>query len=143
MIGDVLRLVAGVGCGLVTGVLFAFSAGVMTALGRLPAGRGAAAMQAINVAIQNPLFLAVFAGTALASVGLVVAVPVTGGPATAVAGAAIYVVGVFGVTVVVNVPLNDALDADAGTWERYRVRWTRWNHLRTVAGAVALALLLV
>lgn len=145
---EVLRIVATVGCGLVAGVFFAFSAGVMTALGRLPAARGAAAMQGINTAVLNPVFLGVFVGTALVCAALVVAVLVTGESVGPVVGALLYLVGGFGVTAAANVPMNDALaavdpESDAGlaAWERYRVRWTAWNHLRTVATAAAVAVL--
>lgn len=60
-----------------------------------------------------------------------------------VLAAGLYLVGVLGVTGVVNVPLNDALDAGRVAWADYRVRWTRWNHVRLVAGTGSLALLLV
>ena len=59
-------------------------------------------------------------------------------------GALLFLVGVFLVTVLVNVPLNNALAAlDLGSrqgkefWERYRVRWTRWNHVRALAAVAA------
>jgi uncharacterized membrane protein len=58
-----LTLVAALGCGLMAGVFFAFSAFVMKALSRLPPAEGIAAMQCINVAVINPLFLGVFIGT--------------------------------------------------------------------------------
>jgi uncharacterized membrane protein len=58
-----LTLLAALGCGLMAGIFFAFSAFVMKALSRLPASEGMAAMQAINVAILNPLFFVVFFGT--------------------------------------------------------------------------------
>lgn len=134
---SVLPVLAGVGCGLVAGLLFVFSAGIMSGLGRLPGEQGAVAMRAINRGVLNPVFLGVFAGTGLVLVGAAV---VTGGPTVVAAG--LYLVGVLGVTGVVNVPLNEALDADRVPWERYRVRWTRWNHVRTVAAVGALALLL-
>jgi uncharacterized membrane protein len=48
------------------------------------------------------------------------------------------------VTIVFNVPLNNALavvDRDAGDagwiWARYRRQWLAWNHVRTVAGILA------
>ena len=59
-----LSVGAAVGCGLIGGLLFAFSSFVMTALARQPAECGIRTMQAINVAILNPLFLSVFLGTA-------------------------------------------------------------------------------
>ena len=46
----VLTIAAALASGLAAGVFFAFSTFPMPALGRLPAPRGAAAMQAINVA---------------------------------------------------------------------------------------------
>ena len=60
-----LTCVTALGCGLIAGLFFAFSIAVMQALARLPAAGGIAAMQSINSAILNPLFLAVFLGTAV------------------------------------------------------------------------------
>jgi uncharacterized membrane protein len=63
------------------------------------------------------------------------------------AGTVIYVVGTIGVTIAGNVPLNDALamvnpDSAAGAtlWARYLTDWTFWNHVRTVAAAIAAVL---
>ena len=63
-----------------------------------------------------------------------------------VAGSLLYLVGTIGVTIALNVPLNDALAAvapnsaeGAGLWMRYIVNWTAWNHVRTVAALTALA----
>ena len=57
-----------------------------------------------------------------------------------VLGGAVYVLGHFGTTAAFNVPLNEALDrvdpasAEAArVWADYVVRWTHWNHVRTVA----------
>ena len=58
-----LTLFAALGCGLMAGFFFAFSASVMKALARLPAAEGIAAMQSINVAVINPVFLGAFLGT--------------------------------------------------------------------------------
>ncbi|WP_300017866.1 anthrone oxygenase family protein [Pseudonocardia sp.] len=136
-----LQALAAVGSGLVAGLFLAFSVSVMPGLRGLPAGQGAAAMRAFNDAILNPVFLALFAGTALVSAALVVAVGVTGGSAGAAVGAALYLGGAIGVTAAVNVPMNIALAADEPAWERYLVRWTRWNHVRALVTAVATAFL--
>ncbi len=56
------------GCGLIPGGFFASSAFVMKTLARLPAEKGIAAMQSINIAVLNPQFLGVFLGTAAACV---------------------------------------------------------------------------
>ena len=154
--GDVitgLSIVAAVGCGLVAGVFFAFSSFVMKALAKLPENAGLPAMQSINVVVLNPVFLGVFMGTALVCLGLAVMAGLNWdrpGSAWVMAGCLFYIVGTFGVTVFGNVPLNDALaavqpgDASASAaWADYVVRWTRWNHVRTIAGALALACFLL
>src|SRR5690606_30807744 len=109
-----LLLVSAVGCGLMAGVYFAFSAFVMTALSRIDAASAVAAMQSINTVILRSLFMPLFFGTTVAA--LVVAVLALfrwGAPgATAMfAGGLVYVLGMFVVTIARNVPLNDALQA--------------------------------
>jgi uncharacterized membrane protein len=148
MTEDVISLstvVAAVGSALVAGVMLAFSTSVMPGLGRRPASQAAAAMQAMNAAILNPVFGLAFGGTLLVCVALAVTAPFTGDHGDAgwrALGALLYVVGTFGVTMAVNVPLNEALDevdpespAGSEMWGRFRTRWTAWNNLRTVAGA--------
>ncbi|MBN9242683.1 MAG: DUF1772 domain-containing protein [Mesorhizobium sp.] len=140
-----LTVAAILGSGLMAGLFFAFSTAVMAALARLPEGQGAAAMNAVNIVILNPVFLAVFMGTALVSLALG-ARAVLGwsqpGSAWLLAGSLFYLVGIFGVTAVFNVPLNDALAAapgDAQAWSRYLAEWVPWNNVRTLAGLAALA----
>ena len=147
----VATLVSAIGGGLVAGLFFAFSACVMTALGRrLPAAHGIAAMQAINVAILNPVFLLLFVGTTASSVLLAVTAPFGDEPGAIwrLVGGVLFVVGAFLVTVVCNVPLNDALakvdpvsSEGARVWERYLARWTAWNHVRTLAAGGAATIL--
>lgn len=110
-------------------------------------------MQAINVAVINPLFLGAFLGTAAVCAGVVVAAASRWdrpGAAYLLAGGLLYLIGTFGVTVVRNVPLNDALaavgpaDPDGPRrWSDYVRRWTAWNHVRTVAGVAAMATFIV
>ena len=59
----VITSLAILGAGIVTGLLFAFSNFVMTALARLPEEHGMFAMQQINEKIINPIFLLFFLGT--------------------------------------------------------------------------------
>jgi uncharacterized membrane protein len=69
IINDLLsavKLLSALGCGLMAGLFFAFSVSVMRAFAGLPSAAGVAAMQSINVAIINPMFLAAFFGTAAA-----------------------------------------------------------------------------
>jgi uncharacterized membrane protein len=60
------------------------------------------------------------------------------------AASAIYLIGCIGVTMLRNVPLNNALAAvppgtpeAAALWTRYLSEWTLWNTVRTVAPAVS------
>ena len=136
---------AALGAGLMAGLFFAFSVSVMRALASRPPAEGIAAMQAINRAILNPVFLVVFTGTALASVATLFS-----GNAWLLAGGALYLAGGFGVTALFNVPRNNALarasaeDAEsARLWADYLATWTAWNHVRTAASLAALALLII
>lgn len=145
----VLTFLSALGCGLVAGLFFAFSAFVMSALARLPAEQGIAAMQSINVAVLNPVFFAVFFGTAAGCLVLAIAALFRWGDAAAIyllAGSLLYLLGSILVTMARNVPLNRALAAvapnsseGARLWTRYVAEWTAWNHLRTVASLAALA----
>ena len=67
-----LTFLAVLGCAMMAGVFFAFSAFVMKALARLPAEQGVAAMQAINVAAVSFAFMAALFGTAVACGALTV-----------------------------------------------------------------------
>ena len=139
-----------IGCGLLAGLYFAFSAFIMTALSRIGQGAGVAAMNAINVAIVQSLFLPIFLATTTASAALTVIALFRWGEPGAMAmaaGGVLYVLGMFGVTMILNVPLNDALAAAdpagheaASLWSRYLTDWTLWNHVRTVSSTAACAL---
>lgn len=146
----ILTVVAILGTGLVAGVFFAFSGFVMAGLDRLPPAGAARAMREINVtAVRPPLMVALF-GTLLVAVALgVLALLGQAGDATwwVVAASAVYAVGVVGVTAGANVPRNNRLDAPgadddaalASAWQQYRPGWQRWNHVRTLASALACA----
>ncbi|MGH8017622.1 MAG: DUF1772 domain-containing protein [Opitutaceae bacterium] len=147
----IFTLLSALGAGLIAGTFFAFSICVMKALFRLPPPHGIAAMQAINVVILNPWFLVVFFGTAatcLLLAGWSLFMWHEPGAAWRLAGSGLYLVGVIVVTIVCNVPRNDALaavDADgaegAALWAKYVPAWTAWNHVRTVAAFAAAAVL--
>lgn len=144
-----LVFVAALGSGIAAGLFFIFSNTIMASFARLPAAQGIAAMQQINVTIINPLFMAVFMGMAVLSLVLA-AKAIFGwseaGAAWLLAGSVAYLLSCFLVTVVFNVPLNDALAAvdpasaeGAAMWARYLKEWLPWNHVRAVACLVSLA----
>ncbi len=148
-----LTFFAALGCGLMAGVFFAFSTFVMKALARLSPAEGIAAMQSINVAVINPLFLGVFIGTAAACfVAVIVSLTQWDKPGAVylLVGSVLYLVGTFLVTIVFNVPLNNSLAAvtpadrdGAQQWASYLGRWTAWNHVRTAAALAAAASLTI
>jgi uncharacterized membrane protein len=139
-----------VGCGLIAGLYFAFSAFIMTALGRISQTAGISAMNAIDAEIVRSLFMPVFLGTTLTSAALAALALLRWdepGAMAMLAGGVLYVVGMFFVTMVFNVPLNNALAAvdpsspdAASLWARYLTDWTFWNHVRTAASTGSFAL---
>ena len=148
-----LKLFSALGCGLIAGVFFAFSSFVMNALAQLQPTQGIAAMQLINITVINPLFMAAFLGTAAACIFLVVSSLLRWHQPSAaylLVGSLLYLIGTVGVTIVCNVPLNEALarvepDSTEGAslWVSYLANWTAWNHVRTIAALAATAMLTI
>ena len=139
--------------GLMAGVYYSFSAFVMRSLDAIEAPAGMQAMQSINRIIVKSSFLPIFFGSTIACAALVVLALMdmsAPGARWMMAGGALYVVGMFFVTVTGNVPLNNRLEAtaadgpDATTmWQLYLDKWTAWNHVRTVACTVSFILLIL
>lgn len=146
-------LASALGTGLIAGVFFAFSSFVMPALARLPHAQGIASMQSINVVVLNRSFLSVFAGTA----GLCLVLAVlsllswsASGSTLRLAGSALYVIGTFLVTMVCNVPMNNALDKVSPesaqavqAWSHFIPRWTMWNSIRATAALAATTMMIL
>jgi uncharacterized membrane protein len=141
-----LTLVSAVACGLMAGIYFTFSNTIMGSLRAQPAPQGIATMQSINEVILNPLFLLLFAGSALTCTALAVTAKFSGEPYAVwrIGAASVFVIGSFVVTMAFNVPLNDSLAAvnpnsehGAAVWDDYLSKWVVWNHVRTVTSALA------
>lgn len=145
----ILAFLAALGSALVAGVFYAFSTFVMKALDRLPQPQGLAAMQSINVTVLNHWFLGVFVGTGVLSLVAMGAATLRWNEPGMLAlflGGGLYLAGSFLVTILCNVPRNQALASleqddsrAADAWPRYVSEWTRWNHVRTAASLVACA----
>lgn len=144
-----LFFLTALGCAIATGVFYAFSAFVMAGLDRRLPSTAVGAMQGINdAAVRPPLMLVLF-GTALLClvVAVVALIDLDGADRWfALAGAVLYLVGVVGVTMLGNVPLNEQLakaDADgpaaAEAWRRFHQPWNAYNHVRTIASLAATA----
>ena len=105
-------------------------------------------MQSINRVILNPLFFLVFLGTAIACLILMISLYwrwEEAGSVYLLAGSLLYLVGTILVTIVFNVPRNEALDKlepdsreAAELWSRYLREWTAWNHVRTLTCTLGL-----
>ncbi|GIN96938.1 membrane protein [Siminovitchia terrae] len=146
----ILIFTASLGSGLIAGLFFAFSAFVMKALYRLPPEQGISAMQSINSVVLNRLFFTVFMGTSLVCFLLVIISLLNWQEPIAIyifVGSLFYLLGSLLVTAVYNVPLNDALtnviatDAESlELWKEYYLKWTSWNHVRTISSLASSAL---
>lgn len=131
------------GSGIVAGVFYAFSSFVMSGLARAAPQCGFAAMQGINITVITPSFMIPFLGTALISSALAGYGLLrwdAAGATLILSASMLYLIGSFGVTMIFNVPLNDALAAMDPTsdkvtefWQSYLSDWGFWNHIRTAA----------
>jgi uncharacterized membrane protein len=140
-------------CGIMAGLYFAFSTFVMQAMASIDRAAAVAAMNATNRVIVRSLFMPLFLGSSLSSLVLAVIALLrweAPGSAAMLASGLIYFIGMFVVTMRFNVPLNNALmtsdpktQAGAAVWDDYVVRWTQWNHVRTVTCTAALILFIV
>ncbi|MGH2560335.1 MAG: DUF1772 domain-containing protein [Thermomicrobiales bacterium] len=138
--------------GAMAGLFYAFSVSAMRGLDGIDAAHAIPAMQSINRKILNPVFFVTFFGApvaALATGGLLLALDERWAAVVFGLAAATYVLGTLVLTVVVNVPMNDALDVAevptdandaARLWADFSTRWTWWNTLRTVFSALSLLL---
>lgn len=136
--------------GLQAGTYYTWASGVMPGLARVDDRTFVHAMQQMNVAIVNPVFMVSFLGApALAAA----AVLTTSGSVRwwVVAGASLAVATVV-ITGALNVPLNNALDAAgpvdairdlAATRADFESAWRRWNVLRTLTSTASVACLAV
>jgi uncharacterized membrane protein len=141
---------------LVAGLFYAFAVSVNIAFAQLPDAVYITATQAINVAIVNPAFMISFLG---APVLLPLATWLHARPAFTrrswyiLAATLVFVIGSFGVTVLANIPLNDKLASfsteGASAEQLHHIRmafatpWNNWHIVRTLAGIVALVLLVM
>jgi uncharacterized membrane protein len=141
---------------LIAGLFYAFSCSINGGLNRLPDAGYLAAMQSINREILNPLFFMSFMGTLMLlplCTWLQYHHPASIRFYLLLAATLVYAIGTFGVTIMGNVPLNNALDAfniSAASPEALRQQremfempWNNLHSIRTLANALALILVLI
>jgi uncharacterized membrane protein len=153
---NLLLIVTATTTALMAGLFYAWSVSVTPGLAQVTDREYVAAMQAMNRAILNPVFFAAFMGTLFL-------LPVTtylhyDQPLSArfwflLTATVVYGVGVFGVTIVGNVPLNNALDAfplvaasDAEISARrvsFEGPWNSLNTIRSYAAVLAIVLVIL
>jgi len=133
-----------IACAVVGGVFLTFSDFVMRSLNSANTASGIEVMQVINREVYRYVFMTLFLGLSAFSLFVIFYAGITLSGSTAVLvimAGAIYLVGVFGVTVLFNVPMNNMLATlDYSTLEAvsywkntYLPDWTFWNSVRTMA----------
>ncbi len=155
-LSNITYIAAATATGLMAGLFFAFSVSVNPGLARLENTAYLQSMQHINRAILNPVFLLCFMGAVvllLASAWMHYSKPVPAGFWLTLCAALVYIVGVLGVTMAGNVPLNNALDtfdiahATADKLQQMRDQfegpWSKYHMVRTWACVVSFMLVLL
>ncbi|MES2058336.1 MAG: anthrone oxygenase family protein [Pseudomonadota bacterium] len=150
-IPSTLLIGAAIATALNAGVFYAFSSFVMAGLGRIPPEQGANAMNAISVTAVMAPFMILFMGATLLCLGLAgwSLFSFSAFDSKLILAASLfYVIGCFGVTAMVNVPLNDQLAAAPPTeivamWRTYLHDWVQWNHVRTIASTLSALLYII
>ena len=139
---------------LMAGLFFSYSISVSLGLGKLSDSEYIKAMQSINREIQNPLFFLCF-------FGVLIMLPVATITQYSIdkttfivllAATLFYAIGVFGITVFANVPLNNQLDQfdlsnqtnEAIQTQRqyFETKWNYWNNIRTINSIIAIILVI-
>ena len=143
-----------IACAVVSGVFLTFSDFVMRSLDGAKTAAGVEVMQVINREVFRSVFIFLLLGMSALSPFLIgyAYFRVAGSPSALImTGGAIYFAGVFVVSVVFNVPMNNRLDAkeysgtEAATYwtNTYMPRWTFWNYVRAIASAASAICFLV
>lgn len=153
---EIILITTALTTGLIGGLFYAYTCSVNIGLGLLHDREYLTAMQSINSAILNPLFFMSFMGTLLLlpiSAWLCYKEPLSLRFTLLLAASILYMIGVFGVTVFGNVPLNDALaqfnvqkaSAMEITQQRmsFEKPWLMLHNIRTVCSVICLILVLV
>lgn len=153
---NITLVAAATASALMAGLFFSYTYSVTLGLGKLPDAEYLASMQSINKAIQNPVFFIVFFGALLL-------LPVTsymnyGKPVSArfwllITATAIYITGVFAVTAIGNIPLNNSLEKfdllhaskEVVALQRaaFETRWNNLNFIRTLSSTITIVLVII
>lgn len=153
---QLFQVIAVILTGLIAGLFYGYDCSVIGGLGKMHDNAYLQAFQSINEAIQNPYFF-------LSFIGSLIILPVTtwlcyhnlsnAAFYLALAATLLYVVGVFGVTVFFNVPLNEKLAqftlSNANENEMNAMRtlfensWNSYHKIRTMCSIACFVLTIV
>jgi uncharacterized membrane protein len=136
-----------VAAGLQAGTYYVWACGVMPGLARTDDHTFVNALNGVNQAIVNPVFMASFLGTPILAAAAVVTSTPAARPWT-IAGL-VCAVGTVAVTIAGNVPLNNALAAStaspaadlAAARTAFEAAWVGWNVVRTLTATAAVVAL--
>ncbi len=149
---QVLALVALLLTAAIAGFFYAWVCSTMWGLDRANPLVAIEAMQAMNASVRNVIFFPAFFMTPVAlAVAALCAWSARARLASLgfMSAALVYVIGAFTPTLLINVPMNEALasfalgndhNAAQAAWLSYSTRWQVWNIVRTVASFAAVLL---
>ena len=150
---QLIQIIAVLLTGLAAGLFYSYACSVTGGLGKLSDREYVMAFQSINRAILNPWFFASFMGSLIAlplATWLSYHADVNFSFWLLLSATVIYVVGLFGVTMVGNVPLNNMVDRfninTASPQELFSLRekfeasWNKLNLIRTIAAVLSFLL---
>lgn len=137
--------------GLLAGLFYGFQCSVINGLGALANKEYLLGFQSINSEIQNPVFFLCFIGNMIilpVAAYLFYKIGSTGISTFLIIASVIYTIGVFGITVICNVPLNERLagfDIHAASGSQlnemriqFEASWNKWHQIRTIASIAVL-----
>jgi uncharacterized membrane protein len=152
-LANILLIAAAVLSALIAGLFYAWSCSIIPGLAKLDGRTYVAAMQSFNKAILNPVFFLSFMGTLIA---LPVATfahfhqPLSARFWLLLAASLLYIVGVFGITAIGNVPLNNMLasfdisTASSEAIDDVRLKFEApWNNLHSIRTVISVAVLVL
>lgn len=148
-----VQIVAVLLTGLVAGLFYSYACSVTGALAKLPDREYVTTFQSINTAILNGWFFASFMGAVIflpLATWLTFRSDMQFSFWLLLSATALYAIGVFGVTMFGNVPLNNMIarfDLNTATpedilslRERFETPWNNLNLIRTVAAVLSFLL---
>lgn len=148
---QLLQIAAILLTGLLAGLFYGYDCSVIKGLGSLQNDTYLQAFQSINKSIQNPYFFLSFMGSLLVLPAASWLSYKQGAAFYLLLSASIlYFIGVFGVTVGCNIPLNDRLanfqlssatESEISLMRKtFEHSWNTWHRIRTVAAVAAFGL---